>query len=230
MDAFCIKTSRIGGDVMSIILGLDMSSHKSGYALFNNDKLLDYGLWEITSDEEQDWRKRIAYMADCVGKYCDEHKVDKIYAEDVPPIVQNSQTVKVLSALQGMLIAVAVQSHVKIEFIPVKTWKQKVGINLTSSHEYNVVKQNFKDYYGNKANRYIEKLKNTTKAYEKKMSIDYVNQTFGLNLIYKSPSSKKNQDDIADAICIGYFYLCESPYCIKSFSEITNEIYNNIIK
>ena len=129
-----------------------------------------------------------------------------------------------------MLIAVAVQSHVKIEFIPVKTWKQKIGINLTSSHEYNVIKQNFKDYYGNKANRYIDKLKNTTKAYEKKMSIDYVNQTFGLNLIYKSPSSKKNQDDIADAICIGYFYLCESPYCIKSFSEITNEIYNNIIK
>lgn len=215
---------------MSIILGLDMSSHKSGYALFNNDKLLDYGLWEITSDEEQDWRKRIAYMANCVAKYCDKHKVDKIYAEDVPPTIQNSQTVKVLSALQGMLIAVAVQSHVKIEFIPVKTWKQKVGINLTSSHEYNVIKQNFKNYYGNKANRYIEKLKNTTKAYEKKMSIDYVNQTFGLNLIYKSPSSKKNQDDIADAICIGYFYLCDSPYCIKSFSEITNEIYNNIIK
>ena len=46
----------------------------------------------------------------------------------------------------------------------------------TSSHEYNVIKKNFKDYYGNKANRYIEKLKNTTKAYEKKMSIDYVNQ------------------------------------------------------
>src|SRR5574344_3103510 len=92
---------------MDIILGLDMSSQKSGYALFDDGKLSDYGLWELSHAGETEWRNRIAYMADCVGKYCDEHKVDKIYAEDVPPIMENSQTIKILSALQGMLIACA---------------------------------------------------------------------------------------------------------------------------
>ena len=86
---------------MSIVLGLDMSSHKSGYALFVNKELVDYGVWEITNAQESDWRKRIAFMANCVGQYCVHHDVDVIYAEDVPPTLENSQTVKVLSALQG---------------------------------------------------------------------------------------------------------------------------------
>ena len=101
------KASRIGGVLMNI-LGLDASSQKSGYALFVDGTLEDYGVWELTSDEEYDWRKRIAFMADNISAYCERHDVDVIYAEDVPPISQNSQTVKVLSALQGMLIALSV--------------------------------------------------------------------------------------------------------------------------
>ena len=69
MVSLCIETSRFGGGMMNIVLGLDMSSHKSGYALFVNGKLDDYGCWEIDNDREPDWRKRIAYMADCVAQY-----------------------------------------------------------------------------------------------------------------------------------------------------------------
>ena len=92
---------------MDIILGLDMSSQKSGYALFIDGKLSDYGLWELSHDDETDWRNRIAYMADCVAQYCVDNNVQRIYVEDVPPIMENSQTIKILSALQGMLIACA---------------------------------------------------------------------------------------------------------------------------
>ena len=89
------------------ILGLDMSSQKSGYALFMDGQLVDYGMWQMTKDDEADWRKRIAWMADCVGQYCVENNVKEIYVEDVPPTLENSQTIKVLSALQGMIIAIA---------------------------------------------------------------------------------------------------------------------------
>ena len=34
----------------------------------------------------------------------------------------------------------------------------------------------------------------------KKSSIEYANKTFEINLKWVSPSSKKNEDDIADAI------------------------------
>ena len=117
------------------VLGLDMSSQKSGYAFFVNGKLKDYGLLELDHSDESDWRQRIAFMANCVNKYCRGRTIDVIYVEDVPPIMENTQTVKVLSALQGMLIAVATQHDIEIKFIPVKTWKQKIGINLVSSKE-----------------------------------------------------------------------------------------------
>lgn len=41
----------------------------------------------------------------------------------------------------------------------------------------------------------------------KEQSINWVNEKYGLNLIYKSPSSKYNQDNEADSICIGTVYL-----------------------
>ena len=64
---------------MSVILGLDMSSQKSGYALFIDGKLSDYGLWELSHNDEADWRNRIAYMADCVAQYCVDNNVQQIY-------------------------------------------------------------------------------------------------------------------------------------------------------
>lgn len=41
----------------------------------------------------------------------------------------------------------------------------------------------------------------------KEQSISWVNNKYNLNLIYKSPSSKHNQDNEADSICIGSVYL-----------------------
>ena len=41
----------------------------------------------------------------------------------------------------------------------------------------------------------------------KEQSIKWVNDKYNLNLTYKSPSSKYNQDNEADSICIGSVYL-----------------------
>lgn len=212
---------------MSIVLGLDMSSHKSGYALFVNKELVDYGAWEMTNAQESDWRKRIAFMANCVGQYCVRHDVDVIYAEDVPPTLENSQTVKVLSALQGMLIAISILNDIEINFIPVKTWKQKIGINLASSKANNACKKRIKESFGKDATKNLNKVKNWTKAWEKKLSVDYVNHVFGLDLIYKSPSSKFNNDDIADSINIAWSQIGSvKEYDLETFEDIMSRFYD----
>lgn len=212
---------------MSIVLGLDMSSHKSGYALFVNKELVDYGAWEMTNAQESDWRKRIAFMANCVGQYCVQHDVDVIYAEDVPPTLENSQTVKVLSALQGMLIAISILNDIEINFIPVKTWKQKIGINLASSKANNACKKRIKESFGKDATKNLNKVKNWTKAWEKKLSVDYVNHVFGLDLIYKSPSSKFNNDDIADSINIAWSQIGSvKEYDLETFEDIMGRFYD----
>lgn len=207
-----------------------MSSQKTGYSFFKDKQLIDYGLWEMSSSDEADWRKRIQYMAKCISNYCDSHDIDIAYVEDVPPIAQNSQTVKILSALQGMIIAMFAIKGLEFHFVPVKNWKSKIGINLTASKENNVCKKQFKDFYGAKANRYIEKLKNKTKAYEKKLSVEYANKLFGLDLVYKSASSKKNQDDIADAICVVAANIYDEPYYNFDFESIMSNIYDSVVQ
>lgn len=212
---------------MSIVLGLDMSSHKSGYALFVNQELVDYGAWEMTNAQESDWRKRIAFMSNCVGQYCVHHDVDVIYAEDVPPTLENSQTVKVLSALQGMLIAISILNDIDISFIPVKTWKQKIGINLASSKANNACKKRIKESFGKDATKNLNKVKSWTKAWEKKLSVDYANHVFGLDLIYKSPSSKFNNDDIADSINIAWSQIGSvKEYDLETFEDIMSRFYD----
>ena len=231
MDACGVKTSRIGGDIMKTVLGLDMSSQMSGYALFVDNKLSDYGLWQIDGRIEHDWRARIAYMADCVTQYCIHNNVQHIYVEDVPPTIDNSQTVKILSALQGMLIACATLHNIKIDFVPVKTWKTKIGINLVASKENNACKKRIKETFGKQATKHLNIVKGWTKAWEKKLSVDYVNNLFGLDLVYKSPSSKFNQDDIADSINIAWSQIGDvKEYDLESFESIMNRFYDLLIE
>lgn len=143
-----------------------------------------------------------------------------MYIEDVPPIINNSQTVKTLGALQGIVLGVMGVFGVDVEFIPVETWKNKVNINLTHSKEYNQAK---KDLKWNK--KELEKLKGKTKAYEKKMSIDLVNRTFGIDLGWKSFGSKQNDDDIADAInIVASVIYDEYKYNEVGFSDIIEEL------
>lgn len=208
-----------------IVLGLDMSSKKSGYALFVDGRLEDYGLWQA-SEDEKDWRKRISYMAECVGEYCHAHNIEEIYVEDVPPIMENTQTVKVLSALQGMLIAISKLQDIVIDFVPVKTWKNEIGINFVSSKENNDCKRRIKEYFGGNATQPLNKVKGWAKAWEKKLSVDYVNYTFNLKLVYKSPTSKFNQDDIADAINIAWSKIGDvEKYDLQDFKEIEDKFY-----
>lgn len=206
------------------ILGLDMSTQKTGYAVFeiseNKKELIDYGCFEMLSSIEKDWRIRIKYMANQLGELMGQYEFNKVYIEDVPPIINNSQTVKILGALQGIVLGVTGVYVVQAEFIPVETWKNQLNINLSHSKEYNKVK---KDLKGNKKS--LESLKGKVKAYEKKMSIDLVNRYFGLELTWKSFGSKQNDDDIADAINIVASRLFKDyKYDLIDFDDIINEL------
>lgn len=203
-----------------VILGLDMSTQKTGYAIFQDEQLIDYGCFELLSSDEKDWRKRITYMANEISGLMKRYKIDKIYIEDVPPIINNSQTVKTLGALQGIVLGVTSVFDIEVEFIPVETWKTKININLSHSKEYNQVKKSLK---GN--SRALEKLKGRVKAYEKKMSIDLANNKLGTELLWKSFGSKQNDDDIADAINIVASTIYDNYiYALKDYAQIIQEL------
>lgn len=202
-----------------------MSSKKSGYSYFKGEKLIQYGVWELPYKNENDWRERIKWMAENLDKFCSEHYIDKIIVEDVPPIIENTQTVKVLSALQGCVIVICKLNNIKIDFISVPTWKNIIGIDTTHCKENKAVQKKCKlenrDYLGT--------YKKKVKANEKKMSIDYANKMFGINLIYKAPTSKFNQDDIADSIniVVSQTFNNIKKYNIDTIENVLNKIYDD---
>lgn len=211
-------------------LSIDPSSKRTGYALFYGRKLVDYGAWEYDgqfdnryTQNSDAWRGRIQWMAECLDKYFKEHEISKVLSEDVIPMVDNSQTVKVLSALQGCIMTVCYINNVDIEFIPVETWKQKANIDITHSKEY---KDKLKWIKEDPSHGDWYQFKKYAKAYEKKLTIHIVNNFFKLGLIWKSVSSCHNQSDEADAIALGATYLFDDlfVYDSKQMQKLVDEI------
>lgn len=200
------------------VLSLDLSSKKSGYALFNKDdnSLVDYGVWRF--DDSGEWRDRIIWMVDKLREYLTTHKVDYIIAEDVPPTIENSQTVKILSALQGCVLALTKIYNIEIQFVSVRTWKQAMGIDLTHSKEY----LRFK-----KADKTLgAKIAKDVKHYEKYMSIQNANKYTDRELVWNGASSKKTEDDIADAINIVLYHVYgqQAKYHDEQFDDILHNL------
>lgn len=160
-----------------IIMGLDCSTRSSGWAVFEEDELIDYG---VIKSIATDWRERLFHQGLMLGQLIDKYKPDKIYMEDVPLYhAGGSKVLMMLGAVQGLIYGVAASRNIKIEFIQPSAWRSPLGL-----------------FDGSK--------KGTKREEMKKKSIEKVNKIFGLNLIYKSPSSKFNEDDISDAILVAY--------------------------
>ena len=84
------------------ILSIDASTKASGWAIFEDTKLVEYGL--ITSSSE-DLIKRIHKMTDELKAVFNKYKIEKIILEEVRPEMgtQNIKTHRALMWLQGAI-------------------------------------------------------------------------------------------------------------------------------
>lgn len=168
-------------------LGLDMSTRSTGYAVFENDKLVDYG---IIKNSEKDWRLRVIAMGWEIGQLMKNVKPNVVVCEDVFVSGKhgkgnnNSSVMIKLSVLQGFVLGLFSDRNQKYEYVTPTKWRSKLeGV-------------------------FSGKRKGTTRPELKANTVAYVNKNFGLDLFYdKERSVVKNQDDIADAIGIAYSYI-----------------------
>lgn len=175
-------------------LGFDMSTTSSGISVFNDDKLENYHCIKVDSKSYPNWRDRIKIMGSETNKIITslKEKADIIYMEDVPIIRSKGlETLVILGAVQGLIIGVASSNNIDIQFIYPSTWRSILGL-FDGTQE------------------------GTARDEMKRKSIEYCNLTFGLELVYKSKSSKFNQDDEADSINIAYSQIIKSKQTIKS--------------
>lgn len=165
-----------------IILALDASTKNSGYAIFDNKKLIQYGCIQSSKNNVIE---RILYMIKEIDKLIDEYQIEKIILEEVLPKNEayddganhhaNPKVFKPLMWLQGGINFMIYTKHkdIEIEYILPNQWRSKVGI---------------------RTGRGIKR--ESLKAAD----IKFAKETFDIDV----------NDDIADACGIGWSYIKES--------------------
>lgn len=162
------------------VLGLDQSTNKTGYAIMEKGQLIDYGLIDLTSFSD-DVLVRIIENRKQIENLIEEYEICVVGLEDT--ILKSfggkasGGNVDVLKKLTKML---GVTEVLLIE--------KDIAFQTLGASEWRSGKG-----FGAKRDE------------QKARCIDYVNRKYGLDLQWVSKSSKKNDDDIAEAIGIAEY-------------------------
>lgn len=135
-----------GQPLMSeIVLGIDLASKSSGYAVFQSKKILDYGCITATST---DLIKRIQKITkDLDELVLSKFPIDIIIIEEVRPDTDkthsNPKVFKALMYLQASIIFLIHDKYpnIKIEFIMPNSWRSKIGIKTGKGIKREELKQ-----------------------------------------------------------------------------------------
>ena len=173
-----------------ILLGLDASSSSTGWAVFDNKGLSAYG---IIKPSGEDWRERLVHQGSKLKEIMEKYHPDKIVMEDVPLKNGNSKVLVILGAVQGFIYGIAASYNIPVQFVLPSEWRSPLGLYDGTREE-------------------------TKRKELKRKSIEKANELFGLNLVWVSPSSNKNMDDISDAIL-----LCYSQIRQRKFGKSKNQ-------
>lgn len=196
------------------LLSLDMSTKKTGYAIFNNGKLEKYDLIEA---KEQDILSRIMQMYLHIQELIEKQKIDCLVCEDVPVSQHSNLEVgKNLCILQGCLLVLSNLHNLELNRLKPTEWRAQISLNHT---EYTCKKCGniFEDVSALETIRCAECgnvskkdfIKNALNDREslKHRAVNEANKKFNLDLKYIKKNSEQNDDDIAEAILIGYSFL-----------------------
>ena len=166
---------------MAIILSLDASTSSTGWAIFEGEKLTKYGV--LKPKPALDWSERIKDEFNFLNEIVQVANVDKIVAES-PPAKQGMLTVmQKLGAIQGMILSLGAINEIGNEFFTPTQWRSRLG------------------------NVFDGTRKGTNRAELKRKAIEIANETFNLQLKFVPNHPSQNEDDIAEAILIGWAYI-----------------------
>lgn len=157
-------------------MGIDASTTSTGWSIFDESNLIAYG---AIKPKGVNWRDRIINEGPELKKIIEKYRPEYIYMEDVPLKKGNVKTLMILGAVQGFIYGIISLFKIPVIFLNPSGWRSSIGL-----------------FDGTKEGRLREELK--------KKAIEKANKEFNLNLVWKSTSSKFNEDDQAEAILICY--------------------------
>lgn len=158
-----------------IVIGIDASTSCTGYSVFEDGRLVDYG---AIAPKGNDWRERVMQESLTLRDILSAYKPDVVCAEAIP-LKPGNKTLEKLGAVHGVLLCLCAELNLKPVFLLPSEWRKKIGA-----------------FDGTREGMKREMLK--------EKAILMANEIFDLNLIWAGANSKKSQDDIAEAILIAY--------------------------
>lgn len=163
---------------MGTIISLDASTSCTGWAVFENERLIAYGKIKPHGDT---WRDRLMDETMELAALFREYVPDVVVAEDVP-LKDGKQTIVKLGAVHGMILSLCAGFKLEPVFVLPSTWRHKLGM-----------------FDGTRAGMKRDAMK--------EKAVHMANELFGLDLQWVSPTSTKNDDDTAEAVLIGYSHV-----------------------
>ena len=113
---------------MSRLLALDQSSHISGWAIFDQEKLIKFGKIEV---EDADLGLRLQKIRNQVFNLIQEYEINEVVLEDIQlqtNVQNNIQTFKILAEVFGVIYELVTELGLKNSAVLAGTWKSALGI------------------------------------------------------------------------------------------------------
>lgn len=113
--------------IMNNILALDASTKRTGYAYFDKNNNLQYGVISSAATAPE---RRIGIMRDKIIEIIKENDINEVILEEVRPDGYNAHTGKLLTWLQGSIVIAIFEynKNIKINFIGASSWRSIIGI------------------------------------------------------------------------------------------------------
>lgn len=112
------------------ILALDQSTRVTGWAVFADGDLQEYGKFDA-ENAGPDIGKRLTYIREKVQALIDKHNIQKVLIEEIQlqnTVGNNVVTYKKLAYVQAVLIQMLDELKLPYEVIASSSWKSTLGI------------------------------------------------------------------------------------------------------
>lgn len=110
------------------ILALDQSSKITGWCIFEDQQLKQYGKFDCGN---ADLPERLTEIRHTIKKIIEDFQINAIYIEDIQlqnNVVNNVATYKALAEVIGVISQLAYELKIPQTLVSSSTWKSKLGI------------------------------------------------------------------------------------------------------
>ena len=128
---------------MEKLLALDQASVITGYAIFEEDRLVDYG--KITLDDEE-IGPRLVVLRNTIKDMIDKNNITTVAFEDIQmqaSVGNNVKTFKVLANVYGIILELCEELNIKYKIVSSNTWKSTLKIKGKNRTEQKKAAQNY---------------------------------------------------------------------------------------